>query len=52
MSVSQAITYKRAVRQFKDIAIPKEVINSILKCGAAFTILKEYPTLGIYSNSG
>ena len=33
MSVSQAITYKRAVRQFKDIAIPKEVINSILNAG-------------------
>ena len=33
MSVSQAITYKRAVRQFKDKAIPKEVINSILNAG-------------------
>lgn len=33
MSVSQAITYKRAVRQFKDKSIPKEVINSIINAG-------------------
>ena len=33
MIVSHAITYKRAVRQFKDHSIPKEVINSILNAG-------------------
>jgi nitroreductase len=33
MSVSQAIAYKRAVRQFKEIPLPKEVINSILNAG-------------------
>jgi len=33
MSVSQAITYKRAVRQFNDNPLPKEVVHAILNAG-------------------